>query len=119
MSTHASSSAKAQTFRNWELRELLSAPQLSYATYKKLTMLSKPPKHAAPGNLVQSRKPPGGGWVRVWTFVRPQNWGAPRCPSYRYPVWEFEPDKYAAKLEAYQAYQASAADAGTDNVAST
>jgi hypothetical protein len=31
-------------------------------------------------------------------------------------VREFEPDKYAAKLEAYQT---SAADAGTENVAAT
>ena len=106
----------AQTFRQWEYRELTSAPQPPYARYKDLAMPMKPRKHAAPGDLVQRLKPPGAGWVRVWTFVRPHRYGAPRCPNYRSPVWEFDPDKYAAKLEAHQT---SVAEAVTENVAST
>jgi len=106
----------AQTFRQWELHELVSAPQPPYARYKDLAMPSKPRKHAAPGDLVKRLKPPGAGWVRVCTFVRPHGYGAPRCPNYHSPVWEFDLDKYAAKLEAYQT---AAAEAGTGNVAST
>jgi len=106
----------AQTFREWERRELESAPQPPYAKYKNMDMPSKPPKHAARGDLVQRLKPPGDGWVLVWTFVRPRGYGAPRCPNYRSPVWELDPDKYAAKLGAYQT---SVAEAGTDNVGST
>lgn len=105
-----------QTFRQWELHKLVSAPQPPYARYKDLPMRSAPSKHAAPGDLVQRFKPPGAGWVRVWTFVRPHNWGAPRCPSYRSPVWEFDLDTYAAKLEAYET---SVADGGAENGAST
>ena len=105
-----------QTFRQWELHKLVSAPQPPYARYKGLALPSKPRKHAAPGDLVQRLKPPGAGWVRAWTFVRPHAYRAPRCPAYRSPVWGFDPDKYAEKLEAYQA---SVGDGGTENGGST
>lgn len=52
----------------------------------------------------------------MWTFVRPHRYGAPRCSNYRSPVWEFDPDKYAAKLEAHQT---SVAGGGTEKGAST
>ena len=75
----------------------MQTEQPAFKIYKDCNLLMKAPKHPAHGDLVQGCKPPGRGWIRAWTFVRPTGWGAPRCPGYRSPVWEFSPDAYAAK----------------------